>query len=723
MSEKASILRTTNKGVENEFNNISTIKKSINFNEVKNKKINNKNIELSEKKDDSLEGKKKEIQLKMDINNKLTDVKRVHPAKEIRTMKEKKKKPIINDEDILNFHCGSNFNAQDMLGAHVVTENDVEGVRFTTWAPNAVNIYASGDFNDFRVEDQYRLQKVSEYGLYSVFVPNAKAGMKYKFVIQTKDYKYIYKCDPYAFASELRPNNASIICDIKKFKWDDSSYLTKRKRKNIYNSPMNIYEVHLGSWRRKNANEFLSYDEIAESLPAYVEKMGYTHVEMMPLVEHPLDASWGYQGTGYFSVTSRYGDFQGLKRLINEFHKRNIGVILDWVPGHFCKDEHGLYMFDGTPTYEYQEAWRADNSGWGTYNFDLGRNEVKSFLISNALFWINEFHVDGLRVDAVSNILYLDYGRKEGEWKPNKYGDKGNLEGIAFLKQLNKVVQDNCKNVMMIAEESTAWPNVCKKEGLGFNFKWNMGWMNDVLEYVQIDTMFRCQHHGKLNFSMMYAYSENYILPISHDEVVHGKKALVEKMFGDDWNKFAGNRVFLSYMMGHPGKKLSFMGTEFGERIEWREYEQLEWDLPEKFLVHKQLREYVKDLNNLYKNHKALWELDCALEGFQWIDPDNSEQSILSFIRKGKKKDDILIFICNFKPEVYYDFEIGVPYLKDYVEVLNSDDKKYGGSGQVMGNVKLVAQEGERHNQDYHLSIKVPPMGTVVLALDKGRKK
>lgn len=636
---------------------------------------------------------------------------------------DKVRKCILNEEDIYQFHCGSNFQAHKMFGAHMVKENDVEGVRFTTWAPNAKNVYIAGDFNSFAVEQRYLLKKVSEYGIWSTFIPEIEAGTRYKFVIESKEDKITYKSDPYALESELRPNSASIVHEVKKFVWEDSSWLAKKKRRDNYNSPMNIYEVHLGSWRTKDGNRFLSYEEMADLLPAYVEEMGYTHVEIMPLVEHPLDASWGYQGTGYFSVTSRYGNMEGLKKLINEFHKKNIGIILDWVPGHFCKDEHGLYMFDGTPTYEYQETWRADNSGWGTSNFDLGRSEVKSFLISNALFWIEEFHLDGLRVDAVSNILYLDYGREHGQWKPNKYGDHGNLEGIAFLKELNKIVSERCKNVMMIAEESTAWPDVCKKEGLGFNFKWNMGWMNDVLEYVQIDTLYRWQHHGKLNFSMMYAYAENYILPISHDEVVHGKKSLVEKMFGDNWNKFAGNRVFLSYMMAHPGKKLSFMGTELGERIEWREYEQLEWNLVEDYPRHNKLREYVKDLNMLYKNNKCMWELDCSTDGFKWIDADNNKQSVLSFIRYGKKKDEILIFICNFTSEVYFDYEIGVPYLKDYVEVLNSDDERYGGSGQTMRGAKLAAQVGKRHNLDYYISIKVPPMGTIVLALDKGRKK
>ena len=663
---------------------------------------------------------------KTEKNNKVIDKR----EKKV-VMKEKKNKvSIINEDDIYRFHCGSNYSAYEMLGSHVVEEDGVKGVRFTTWAPNAKRIFVTGEFNSFYVEEKYQMKRISQYGLWSIFVQDMKVGTMYKYIIETKDGRYIYKSDPYAFASEMRPNNASIIYEPKKFKWEDSSWITKRKRSNNYNSPMNIYEVHLGSWKRKEDGTFLSYDEISKMLPQYVKEMGYTHVELMPLVEHPLDESWGYQATGYYSITSRYGDMEGLKRLINEFHKMNIGVILDWVPGHFCKDAHGLYMFDGTPTYEYQEEWRANNKGWGTYNFDLGRAEVRSFLISNAFFWIEEFHVDGLRVDAVSNMLYLDYGRSHGEWKANKYGDHGNLEGIEFLRLVNKVIREKCKNVIMIAEESTAWPNVCKDEGLGFNFKWNMGWMNDVLEYVQIDTMFRKQHHGKLNFSMMYAYSENFILPISHDEIVHGKKALVEKMFGDDWNKFAGARVFLSYMMGHPGKKLTFMGTELGQRIEWRDYEPLEWYLVEELPMHRGFRDYIKDINKLYLEHKCMWEQDCAPEGFEWIDADDNVNSILSFVRYSKKKDDVLIFVCNFKSEVHYDFKLNVPYAGEYVEILNSDDEKYGGSGQVMKNAKLVTEveeeEEEKENQhkfNYFINIKVPPMGTTVLVLNKRRKK
>jgi len=649
-------------------------------------------------------------------------VKTTDKIKKSTTKSRKSKEGSIEKEDIKLFHNGKNFEAYKMLGSHVVIEENVKGIRFTTWAPNAKNIYLSGDFNDFRIDEKLKLKKISKLGLWSIFVEGIEAGIRYKFVIETQDGKQIYKSDPYAIESEIRPQSASVVHQPIKFKWSDTSWVTKRKRRNMYESPMNIYEVHLGSWRTKDG-KFLTYEELSELLPEYVEDMGYTHVEIMPIVEHPLDASWGYQGTGYYSATSRYGNLEGFKTLVNALHKKNIGIILDWVPGHFCRDQHGLYMFDGTPTYEYQEFWRADNSGWGTSNFDLGRPEVRSFLISNAIFWIQECHIDGIRVDAVSNILYLDYGREYGEWRPNKFGDHGNLEGIDFIKDLNKVVRELNNNVMMIAEESTAWPNVCREEGLGFNLKWNMGWMNDVLEYVEMDPYFRSKHHGKVNFSMMYHYSENFVLPISHDEVVHGKKSLVQKMHGDTWNKFAGARNLLAYMIGHPGKKLSFMGNELGAELEWREYEELEWNLIEEKVLNKGLQDYVRDFNMLYQKNKCLWELDYDPKGFEWIDADNTTQSILVFMRKGKKEDDVLIFVCNFTPIVHYDFRIGVPYLKDYVEIINSDDEKYGGSGQILGDVKLMAEEVKQHNQDYSLSIKVPPMGTVVFALDKRRKK
>jgi len=640
--------------------------------------------------------------------------------KPVRLRKEKYKtqleNKIFNEDDLYLFHEGRNYNAYNFMGAHFTSENRKRGVRFTLWAPRAKNIFLVGDFSNWETKEENKLNRINETGLWSIFIPRLKEGIKYKYYIEQEDGKAVLKADPYGIYSEVRPNTASILCEKTKIRWSDKKWLNKREETNYFESPINIYELHLGSWKRKDEDEFLSYDELSVVLPKYVKEMGYTHVEFMPLNEHPLDASWGYQVTGYYSVTSRYGDIKGLKRLINALHKNDIGVILDWVPGHFCKDEQGLYMFDGTPTYEYEEKWKADNKGWGTFNFDLGKPEVKSFLISNAFYFINEFHIDGLRVDAVSNMLYLNYGRNHGEWIPNIYGGNENLEAIQFIKELNEAIKTYSKGVITIAEESTSWPNVTNDTeygGLGFDFKWNMGWMNDTLEYNELDPIYRKYHHNKLTFPMMYNHSEKFILPISHDEVVHGKKSLIDKMQGDYWNKFANLRAYMAYMYGHPGKKLMFMGCEFGQFIEWREYEELEWKLIDKFDMHRKTHNFFKDLNNFYKNNSELWELDYDGDGFQWIDADNNEQSIYIFIRKSKNVEKYKIFVCNFTPMVYYDFNIGVPEKGVYREIFNTDKKEYGGSGQVIkGN--LFSKEGWCHNQPHTLTIKVPPMAVSV---------
>lgn len=640
--------------------------------------------------------------------------------KPVRLRKEKYKtqleNKIFNEDELYLFHEGRNYNAYNFMGAHFTSENRKRGVRFTLWAPRAKNIFLVGDFSNWETKEENKLNKINETGLWSIFIPRLKEGIKYKYYIEQEDGKAVLKADPYGIYSEVRPNTASILCEKTKIRWSDKKWLNKREETNYFESPINIYELHLGSWKRKDEDEFLSYDELSIILPKYIKEMGYTHVEFMPLNEHPLDASWGYQVTGYYSVTSRYGDIKGLKRLINALHKEDIGVILDWVPGHFCRDEQGLYMFDGTPTYEYEEKWKADNKGWGTFNFDLGKPEVKSFLISNAFYFINEFHIDGLRVDAVSNMLYLNYGRNHGEWFPNIYGGNENLEAIQFIKELNEAIKTYSKGVITIAEESTSWPNVTNDTeygGLGFDFKWNMGWMNDTLEYNELDPIYRKYHHNKLTFPMMYNHSEKFILPISHDEVVHGKKSLIDKMQGDYWNKFANLRAYMAYMYGHPGKKLMFMGCEFGQFIEWREYEELEWKLIDKFDMHRKTHNFLKALNNFYKNNSELWELDYDGDGFQWIDADNNEQSIYIFIRKSKNIEKYKIFVCNFTPMVYYDFNIGVPEKGVYREIFNTDKKEYGGSGQVIkGN--LFSKEGWCHNQPYTLTIKVPPMAVSV---------
>ena len=632
-----------------------------------------------------------------------------------------KSKKVSKDESLLSFDLfleGKEHSAYKFMGAHFITENRKRGVRFTTWAPRASKIYVIGDFNNWELKEEYSVKKINERGIWSLFLPKLEEGIKYKFaVVNEWGNNTVYKADPYAFKSELRPNTASVLTKIKSFRWGDKRWLNKREKEGLDNKPMNIYELHLGSWKRKDG-EFMTYEEISEVLVEYIKEMGYTHVEFMPINEHPLDASWGYQGVGYYSVTSRYGDLNGLKTLINKLHKNNIGVLLDWVPSHFCKDEHGLFMFDGSPTYEYEAWWKANNEGWGTCNFDLGRPEVKSFLFSNAMYWINEFHVDGLRVDAVSNMLYLDYGREYGEWEPNIYGGNGNLEAIAFLKELNTIIKKEGKGAITVAEESTSWEGITKpveEDGLGFDYKWNMGWMNDTLSYIELDPIYRKYHHNKMNFSMMYNYSEKFILPISHDEVVHGKKSLINKMWGDDWKKYAGLRVYASFMMGHPGKKLMFMGCEFGQFVEWREWEELQWNVIEEFDIHRKTKEYFKALNKFYLENSSLWSLDYEEEGFKWIDADNSEESVLSFIRIGKNKKEKLIFICNFTPEVYYDFKVGVPELGEYVEDFNSDALEFGGAGNIMGDSILKATEESFKDFDYSISVKVPPLGTLVL--------
>ncbi|MDK0676786.1 1,4-alpha-glucan branching protein GlgB [Clostridium perfringens] len=632
-----------------------------------------------------------------------------------------KSKKVSKDESLLSFDLfleGKEHSAYKFMGAHFITENRKRGVRFTTWTPRASKIYVIGDFNNWELKEEYSMKKINERGIWSLFLPKLEEGIKYKFaVVNECGNNTVYKADPYAFKSELRPNTASVLTKIKSFRWGDKRWLNKREKEGLDNKPMNIYELHLGSWKRKDG-EFMTYEEISEVLVEYVKEMGYTHVEFMPINEHPLDASWGYQGVGYYSVTSRYGDLNGLKALINKLHKNNIGVLLDWVPSHFCKDEHGLFMFDGSPTYEYGAWWKANNEGWGTCNFDLGRPEVKSFLFSNAMYWINEFHIDGLRVDAVSNMLYLDYGREYGEWEPNIYGGNGNLEAIAFLKELNTIIKKEGKGAITVAEESTSWEGITKpveEDGLGFDYKWNMGWMNDTLSYIELDPIYRKYHHNKMNFSMMYNYSEKFILPISHDEVVHGKKSLINKMWGDDWKKYAGLRLYASFMMGHPGKKLMFMGCEFGQFVEWREWEELQWNVIEEFDIHKKTQEYFKALNHFYLENSSLWSLDYEEEGFKWIDADNSEESVLSFIRIGKNKKEKLIFICNFTPEVYYDFKVGVPEIGEYVEVFNSDSLEFGGAGNIMGDSILKATEESFKDFDYSISVKVPPLGTLVL--------
>ena len=597
--------------------------------------------------------------------------------------------------------------AYRQMGAHPGRSGGRDGWRFRVWAPNASDVSLAGDFSGWQP-----LPMVRKDGLWECFVPGAKEFDSYKYVVTGADGHTRWKADPYAVHSQTRPETASKLFDLSRFRW-------QTKRRKLPRGPMNIYEVHLGSWRRGEDGRFLSYRELAEQLPGYVRDMGYTCVELLPVTEYPLDDSWGYQCTGYFAATSRYGTPDDLKYLVDCLHAAGLAVILDWVPSHFCKDAHGLMDFDGTSLYEYADPLKREHDGWGTRVFDFGRPEVRSFLLSSALWWLEEFRMDGLRVDAVASMLYLDYGR--AQWRPNGHGGHENLEAIEFLRLLNETVHREVPRAVMIAEESTAWPMVTKPAsdgGLGFNFKWNMGWMNDMLSYMKTDPLFRAGNHGKVTFSFFYAFSENFVLPISHDEVVHGKCSLLNKMPGDYEEKFANLRTFFGYMMAHPGKKLLFMGQDFGQFIEWDEKKQLDWMLLG-YDKHRELQGYVKDLNHFYRETPALWQVDYSWEGFQWIVPDDSKQSVIAFLRRDAA-GKMLLVVCNFNPVLRKDYQMGVPNPGSYKEILNSDDKKYGGSGVTNGTVK--SEKGPMHGFDQHISLTLPPMSTLYLSVPAARK-
>ncbi|MEG2193337.1 MAG: 1,4-alpha-glucan branching protein GlgB [Terrisporobacter sp.] len=624
---------------------------------------------------------------------------------------------IITKERINDFKKGDSLDSYKYLGNHKAKYNGEEGISFAVWAPNAKNVYLVGDFNNWN-EISHPLENFEESGIWTIFITELSQGDRYKYNVVGCDGVSRLKADPYGLFSELRPNTASIIHESKDYNWKDKNYFDLKNKKDLSNEPMNIYEVHLGSWKRKWDGEFLTFKELYEIVD-YVKDMGYTHIELMPITEYPLDMSWGYQTVGYFATTSRHGKPEEFKAFVNRCHEKGLGIILDFAYSHFCKDIHGLYRFDGSPQYEYAEPSKAENIGWGTVHFDLGKPEVNSFLLSNVIYWFKEFHIDGIRVDAVSSILYLDYDI--GDWKPNKYGGRENIEGIDFLRILNEVVYKEIKNPLLIAEESTAWPMVTGPTyvgGLGFTYKWNMGWMNDTLKYMEMDPIYRKYHHDLITFSFMYAFSENFILPLSHDEVVHGKKSLLDKMSGDEWQRFAGLRLLYAYYMLHPGKKLLFMGGEFAQGLEWRYSYGLEWQLLERE-QHKKMQTYVKDLNHLYINEKSLYEVDNSFEGFDFIDPHNEEQSVVILMRKGKDKNEFIIGILNFTPIVYYDYKVGVPYIGVYEEIFNTDDKKYWGSNQTMESTKIFSQEEKWQNQPHHIKIKVPPMGATLIKVIK----
>ncbi len=623
----------------------------------------------------------------------------------------------LSEFDLYLFHQGTNYHAYEMLGSHFVERDGKKGVRFAVWAPHAKSISVVGDFNewDTRVNPMTRGR---DGEIWEVFIPDIEEGAVYKYAIEPQwGGPRIMKADPYGFYAEKKPNTASRVYDLSKYEWKDGDWFEQKKKESSYERPMLTYEVHAGSWRRTKDGEYLSYRDLADQLIDYVKKMNYTHIEFMPLCEHPFDGSWGYQITGYYAVTSRFGTPDDFRYLVDKAHENGIAIIMDWVPGHFCKDEQGLRHFDGQTLYESDNEQLAENWEWGTTNFDYGRTEVQSFLISNAMFWFEEFHIDGLRIDAVANMLYLNYGRKDGEWTPNKYGDTGNLEAMDFLKKLNESIFKYHPQALMIAEESTAWPLISKPVymgGMGFNYKWNMGWMNDMLKYMSLDPIYRKWNHDKVTFSFMYAFSENFVLPLSHDEVVHGKCSLISKMPGDYWQKFAGLRTFFAYWIAHPGKKLLFMGGEFGQFIEWNYDDSLDWHLPQQYPMHKKMLEYSRALNKFYCDHKALWQVDFDWNGFQWIDCNDNENSIVSFIRKAEDPSDYLVAVCNFTPEVRHGYRIGVPEKGSYIEVFNSDDEAFGGSG-VKNEGEIKTEDVKWHDRDQSIVLTIPPMATIYL--------
>ncbi len=620
------------------------------------------------------------------------------------------------------FGQATHYDIYKKLGAHSVTEDGTRGVYFAVWAPNAVQVSVVGEFNNWD-KDTHPMEKVGPIGVWQVFVPGAQVGDLYKFYIKAQDGRDLYKADPYANWSEMRPGNASRVADISRFKWGDAAWIKKRSETEPKKAPVSIYEVHPGSWRKHPATEqdpdgYYSYRELAHALTDYVKRMGYTHVELMGIAEHPFDGSWGYQVTGYYAPTSRHGSPSEFKYLVNYLHKNKIGVILDWVPAHFPKDAHGLAEFDGSCCYEHADPRQGEHPDWGTKIFNYGRNEVKNFLIANALYWIEEFHVDGLRVDAVASMLYLDYGKKDGEWVANKYGGNENLEAIEFFKHLNTLICGRNKGVMMIAEESTAWPKVTadveKENGLGFSFKWNMGWMHDFLEYMKLDPYFRKFNHNKMTFSMTYAYSENFVLVLSHDEVVHLKCSMINKMPGSYDDKFENLKAGYSFMFGHPGKKLLFMGQEFGQFQEWSEARELDWYLLRE-ARHQQLQDYVSDLLKMYKKYPALYQTDCDNQGFEWVNADDGDRSIYSFIRWSPTKRNNLLFVCNFTPVERKDYWVGVPKKKQYKLILNSADPKYGGSYPTE-TITYKGVAGECDGRPYHVEYPLPPYGVAVFS-------
>ncbi|RCW56261.1 1,4-alpha-glucan branching protein GlgB [Halanaerobium sp. ST460_2HS_T2] len=626
------------------------------------------------------------------------------------------------DYDRYLFHQGRHYESYNFLGSHITNENGKKGVRFTVWAPNAEEVSVVGDFNDW---DKHKnpMKKIKDSGIWTTFIEEAENKMYYKYWIRGYRGVIRVKTDPYARRQETPPKTASQIYETETFNWQDNKWLKKRKNSNHLKEPLSIYEMHPGSWKQDDG-ELMNYRDIADELVPYINEMGFTHVELMPLTEYPFPGSWGYQTTGYFALTSRYGSPEDFMYFVDQLHQNDIGVIMDWVPSHFCKDDHGLRLFDGSHLYESSDPRRAENIQWDTLNFDFAQNEVWSFLISSANYWLSKFHIDGLRVDAVSNMLYLNYEKEDGQWAANEYGGFENLEAIEFIKELNSEMFERYPGILMIAEESSAWPLVTAPVhdgGLGFNFKWNMGWMNDTLDYMEHDPVYRKWEHNKLTFSSMYSQSENYVLPLSHDEVVHGKKSLLDKMPGDYWQKFANLRLLFTYMYAHPGKKLLFMGGEFGQFIEWNYKQSLDWLLLD-YEKHQLTQEFMQELNQVYRKEKALWELDHEHEGFRWIEADDYEQSVISFIRSSENETQQLVIVLNFTPVPRDNYRIGVPGPGEYELLLNSDQKVFGGSDYETA-ARVKTEEIPFHGFDYSISINLPPLAGIYLKYKEENKK
>ena len=602
-----------------------------------------------------------------------------------------------------------------MLGAHLVREGDTRGVRFALWAPNADDVSVIGDFNQWN-RANHPMQR-RDGGVWELFIPVLGAGTHYKYSVRALSGEVQEKSDPYAFFAEAPPRTASIVWGLNNHTWADQAWMGERGHRNLQHEAVSIYEVHLESWMRKPSHESLSYRELAERLVTYVRDLGYTHLELMPVMEHPFSGSWGYQVTGYFAPTSRFGTPDDFRYFVDCCHQAGLGVILDWVPGHFPRDAHGLWRFDGTALYEHADPRQGEHREWGTLIFNYGRNEVRNFLLSNALYWLREFHIDGLRVDAVASMLYLDYAREQGEWIPNRFGGRENLEAIDFLKRFNELVHQE-PGAISIAEESTAWPGVSRPVytgGLGFTMKWNMGWMHDMFQYFEKDSVFRKYHQQLITFSMLYAFTENFVLPVSHDEVVYGKRSLIYKMPGDEWQRFANTRAFLAYMFAHPGKKLLFMGTEFGQTAEWNHDTQLEWRLLQ-YPIHHKLQTMVKELNWLYRREPALFEVDDSYHGFEWIDLQDAESSIITFLRFARNREDFIVFACNFTPVPREGYRIGVPKGGLYRELFNTDSELFGGAN--LGNAGAVwAEEIPFHGRPASLNVTIPPLAVVAFKL------